>query len=92
MCGVSLNDSKRIVDLYSLLGVQNMADVVRHDTDGWGIWSVYECGIHVDDWVLTCKKVDVAVGFTAPSDEFDDGLWCRKNRRSDWRYLTTSSL
>ena len=26
MCGVSLNDSKRSVDLYSLLGVQNVAE------------------------------------------------------------------
>ena len=32
MCGVSLNDRKRLVDLYSLLGVQSVADVVRHDT------------------------------------------------------------
>ena len=31
MCGVSLKDRKRSVDLYSLLGVQSVAGVVR-----WG--------------------------------------------------------
>ena len=35
MCGVSLNDSKRSVKLYSLLGLQNVADVVRHDRFRW---------------------------------------------------------
>ena len=30
MCGVSLKDRKCSVDLYSLLGVQSMAEVVRH--------------------------------------------------------------
>ena len=29
MCGVSLKDRKRTVDLYSLLGVQSVAEVVR---------------------------------------------------------------
>ena len=29
MCGVSLKDRKRSVDLYSLLGVQSVAEVVR---------------------------------------------------------------
>ena len=29
MCGVSLKDRKRRVDLYSLLGVQSVADVAR---------------------------------------------------------------
>ena len=29
MCGVSLKDRKHSVDLYSLLGVQSVADVVR---------------------------------------------------------------
>ena len=30
MCGVLLKDRKRSVDLYSLLGVQSVPDVVRH--------------------------------------------------------------
>ena len=49
MCGVSLNDRKRSVDLYSLLGVQSVADVVRHDRFRWlghleriGVWN--PCG------------------------------------------------
>ena len=35
---MSLKDRKRSVDLYSLLGVQSVADVVRRG--GLGIWSV----------------------------------------------------
>ena len=49
MCGVSLSDSKRSVDLYSLPGVQNVADGVRHDRFRWlghleriGVWN--PCG------------------------------------------------
>ena len=30
MCGVSLKDRERSVDLYSLLGIQSVADLVRH--------------------------------------------------------------
>ena len=44
MCGVSLNDRKRSVDLYSLLGV---ADVVRRGRFRWfghleriGVWMI----------------------------------------------------
>ena len=35
MCRVSLKDRKRSVDLYSLLGVQSVADVVRHGRLRW---------------------------------------------------------
>ena len=31
MCGVSLKDRKRSVDLYSILGVQSVDEVVRRD-------------------------------------------------------------
>ena len=34
-CGVSLKDRKHSVNLYSLLGVQSMADVVRHGRLRW---------------------------------------------------------
>ena len=35
MCGVSLKDRKHSVDLYSLLGVQSVADVVRRGRLRW---------------------------------------------------------
>ena len=35
MCGVSLEDRKRSVDLNSLLGIQSVADVVRHGRLRW---------------------------------------------------------
>ena len=35
MCGVSLKDRKRSVGLYSLLGIQGVADVVRRDRLRW---------------------------------------------------------
>ena len=35
MCGVSLKDRKRSEDLNSLLGIQTMADVVRHSRLKW---------------------------------------------------------
>ena len=35
MCGVSLKDRKRSVDLYSLLGVHSVADVVRRGRLRW---------------------------------------------------------
>ena len=35
MCGVSLKDRKRSVDLYSLLGVQSVNEVVRRGRLRW---------------------------------------------------------
>ena len=35
MCGVSLKDRKRSEDLYSLLGIQSVAKVVRHGRLRW---------------------------------------------------------
>ena len=35
MCGVSLKDRKRSVELYSLLGVQSVAGVVRQGRLRW---------------------------------------------------------
>ena len=35
MCGVSLKDRKRSVDLYSHLGVESVAEVVRHGRLRW---------------------------------------------------------
>ena len=39
--GVSLKNRKRSVDLYSLLGVQSVDEVVRHGRLRWfGMWNV----------------------------------------------------
>ena len=48
MCGVSLKDRKHSVDLYSLLGVQSVADVVRR---GRLRWFGHLERRRVDDWV-----------------------------------------
>ena len=42
MCGVSLKDRKRSVDLYSLLGIQSVAEVVSRIDGG-----AYEARRHV---------------------------------------------
>ena len=57
MCGVSLKDTKRSVDLYSLLGVQSVADMVR---PGRLRWFGHLERRSVDDWVSACRKVEVA--------------------------------
>ena len=52
LCGVSLKDRKRNVDLYSLLGVQSVAEVVRHGRLSWfGHVRVEMIGCrHVEMW------------------------------------------
>ena len=50
-------DSKRSVDLYSLLGVQSVADVVRC---GRLRWFGHQERRSVDDWVSASRKVEVA--------------------------------
>ena len=57
MCGVSLKDRKRSVDLYSLLGVQSMAGVVRQ---GRLRWFGHVERKSEDDWVSACRNVVVA--------------------------------
>ena len=56
MSRVSLKDRKRSVDLYSLLGVQSVVDVVRH---GRLWWFGHLERRSVDDWVSACRKVEV---------------------------------
>ena len=56
MCGVSLKDRKCSVDLYSLLGVQSVAGVVRQGRLRWFGHVERKNG---DDWVLACRKVEV---------------------------------
>ena len=57
MCGVSLKDRKRSEVLYSLVGVQNMAVVVRRGRLRW--FGHVECN-NGDDWVSACRNVVVA--------------------------------
>ena len=56
-CGVSLKDRRRSVDLYSLLGVQSVSDVVRHGRLRW-LGHLERKG--VDDWVSASRNVVVA--------------------------------
>ena len=58
ICGVSLKERKRSVDLYySLLGIHILTDVVKRGRLRW--FGRIGCGI-VDDWVSVCRKVEVA--------------------------------
>ena len=70
MCRVSLKDRKRSVDLYSLLGVQSTAEVVRHGRLRWFGHVERKSG---DDWVLACRNVVVV------------GVRCASRRRKTWR-------
>ena len=68
------------MDLYSLLGIQSVADVVRHGRLRW--FGHLECE-SVNDWVLACRNVEVA------------GVRCRgRNRRhgSAWFAARVSSI
>ena len=56
MCGVSLNDRARSVDLYSLLNVPCVADVVRR---GRLRWFGHLERKSADDWVSAIRDVDV---------------------------------
>ena len=56
VCGVSLKDRKRSEDLYSLLGIQSMAKVVRNGRLRW--FGIVERK-NGDDWVSTCRNVVV---------------------------------
>ena len=69
MCGVSLKDRKQSVDLYSLPGVQSVAEVVRRSGLRWFGFVEHKNG---DDWVSACKKVEVA------------GARCKGRKRKTW--------
>ena len=57
MCGVSLKDRKRSEVLYSLLGVQSVAKVVRRGRLRWFRHVERKKG---DDWVSDCRNMVVA--------------------------------
>ena len=56
MCGVSLKDRKRSVDLYSLLGVQSVDEVVRRGRWRWFGHVERKSG---DDWASASRNVVV---------------------------------
>ena len=58
LCRVSLKDRKRSVDLYILLGVESVAEVVRRGRLRW--FRHVECW-NGEDWVSSCRNV-VVVG------------------------------
>ena len=72
ICGVSLKDRKRSEDLYSLLGVQSVAKVVRHGRLRW--FGHVECK-NGDDWVSACRNVVVA------------GVKCAGRGRKTWERM-----
>ena len=53
MCGVSLKDRKRSVDLWSLLGVQSVDEVVRRGRLRWFGHVEHKSE---DDWVSACTR------------------------------------
>ena len=56
MCGVSLKDRKRSVDLCNLLGISHVADVVRRGRLRWFGHLEHKS---VDDWVSSCRRLVV---------------------------------
>ena len=70
MCWMSLKDRKRNVDLYSLLGVVSVTEVVRLGRLRW--FGHVECKSG-DEWVSTCRNVVVA------------GVRCVGRGRKTWR-------
>ena len=70
MCGVSLKDRKRSEDLYSLLGFQSVAKVVRHSRLRWFGHVERKNGDH---GVSACRNVVVA------------GVRCVGRGRKTWR-------
>ena len=69
MCGVSLKDRKRSVDLCSLLGVQSVDEVARR---GRLRWFGHVERKSEDDWVSACRNVVVA------------GVRCAGRGRKTW--------
>ena len=70
MCDVSLKNRKRSEVMYSLLGVQIMAEVVRHGRLRWFGHVERKSG---DDWVSACRNVVVV------------GVRCVGRDRKTWR-------
>ena len=71
VCGVSLKDRKRSVDLYSVLGVQSVANVVRR---GRLRWFGYLERKGVELWIIGCRCRNVEVA----------GVRCKGRNRKTW--------
>ena len=57
MYGVSLKNRKQTEDFYSLSIIQSVAEVVRHSILRWFGYLEHKS---VDDWVSTCRNVEMA--------------------------------
>ena len=77
MCGVLLKDRKHSVDLYSLLWVESVAEVVRRGRLRWFGHVERKNG---DDWVSACRNVEVA------------GVRCAGRGRKTWRECMKDEL
>ena len=77
MCGVSLKDTKRSVDLYSLLGVQSVAEVRRGRLKWFGHVERNKSG---DDLVSACRIVIGA------------GVRCVGRGRKTWRECVKNDM
>ena len=63
MCGISLKDRKHSVELYSLLGTQCVADVVRHGKLTWfGHLKCKRLRMMMIGWVSTSRNMEVVAG------------------------------
>ena len=72
MCGVTLKDRKRSMDLYSLLGVLSVDEVVRRGRLRWFGHVERKSVGGVSDWVSACRNVVVA------------GVRCAGRGRKTW--------
>ena len=79
MFRVSLKDRKRSVDLCSLLGVQSVSEVVRRGRLRWFGHVERKSG---DDWVSTCRKVEVAgAGARGGKGRLGKNVWMRPKKK-----------
>ena len=89
LCGAMLKDRKRNVDLYSLLGVKSMYEVVRQGRLGWFGHVKHKSE---DDWVSACRNV-VVVGVKCAGRGRKTWYVCVKNDmkvlglRAEWAVI-----
>ena len=68
------------MDLYSLLGVQSVADVVRCGRLRWFGHLERRRTRDVDDWVSACRRVEVA------------GARCKRRNRKTWKECVDNDM
>ena len=79
---MSLKDRKRSEHLYSLLGVQKVAEMVRH---GRLRWFGHVERKNRDDWVSACRNVVVAGVRCVGRERYEDmERMCKRRHRRAW--------